>query len=173
MCIYVTVFGGGHKDTSTKEYKDSIVIGNILASNQFIVKNGGYYGIMEAVSKGASEMNGYVIGHTCNSFKYKSGNKYLSETNPGENIYHRLQLLIENTDIFIFQKGGIGTLSELFLTLDIVRKLDKKPTIILFGEFWKDVINSVSHLFNEGEGEIFKIVSSIDEIKILLDNEKI
>ena len=115
-----TFFGGAINDTTTIEYKDSIEIGRILATYNYEVKNGGYRGLMEAVSLGASTVeNSKIIGHTVKSFGSVKGNKYLTETVVCENIYDRLKCLNEDSDIFIVQRGGIGTLSELFLVLDI------------------------------------------------------
>ena len=74
------VFGGGARVTDTKEYLDTVAIGRILAENGYWVKCGGYYGIMEAVSKGVSEVGGTVSGITCKTFPSAVGNKYLTET---------------------------------------------------------------------------------------------
>ena len=110
------IFGSALRTlTGTKEYQDTVLIAEILAKNGYIVKSGGYYGIMEAASKGAAEAGGHVIGHTCRTFPTTTGNQYLTETIPGSDIYDRLRLLIEGTDVFVVQRGGVGTLTELFL----------------------------------------------------------
>jgi predicted Rossmann-fold nucleotide-binding protein len=46
-----TIFGGGSKDRTTKEYIETEKIGELLAQSEYKVKSGGYYGIMEAISK--------------------------------------------------------------------------------------------------------------------------
>ena len=74
---HAAFFGGGMKDTESIEYKETILIGNLLADKGYLVKNGGYYGLMEAVSKGVSENNGIVHGFTYKTFKSTKGNKYL------------------------------------------------------------------------------------------------
>lgn len=163
-----SVFGGAGRDKDTKEYKETILIGNMLGELGYTVKCGGYYGIMEAISKGVSESGGVAIGHTCKTFPTTKGNEYLTETIPADDIYDRLRMLIQNTDIFILQKGGIGTLAELFLTLDIVRKMKNRPKIILVGEFWIDVMKVVSPLLNQNEEHLYKIVDNYEKIKELL-----
>lgn len=162
--MIAAVFGGARKDTTSKEYLDTVLIGNLLALKGFKVKSGGYYGIMEAISKGVSEMNGVAIGHTCKSFPTTKGNSYLTETIPANDIYDRLRMLIEGTDVFIIQKGGIGTLTELFLTLDVVRKMKDKPQIILVGSFWNDIMKPVSDLFNPGDETLYTIVDNWEQI---------
>lgn len=162
-----TIFGGGQKDTESKEYLETVEIGKILAKNNYTVKSGGYYGIMEAVSRGVVAFDGESIGYTCKSFKSTHGNNYLTETIVCEDIYERLRGLIEDSDIFILERGGIGTLSELFLTMDIARKMEKnhRPDIILIGEFWKDIIKSVSVCFNPGEINMITVITDYKDIE--------
>lgn len=166
--MIASVFGGARKDTTSKEYLDTVLIGNLLALKGYKVKSGGYYGIMEAISKGVSEMGGVAIGHTCKSFPSTKGNPYLTETIPADDIYDRLRMLISDTDLFIIQKGGIGTLAELFLTLDVVRKLKVKPKIILIGEFWNGIMNPSSELFNPEDKTLYTIVNDWQQINDLI-----
>ena len=162
---YASVFGGAMNDTTTKEYIETVEIGRILSENGYIIKNGGYRGMMEASSKGAYESGGKSIGYTCKSFPTTKGNEYLTETVVCEDIYDRLRLLIQDSDLYIIQKGGIGTLSELFLTLDLVRKKKDPKKIILIGEYWKDIIVSISPLLSEKETQLVTIVNDYSEIK--------
>lgn len=133
---YATFFGGAINDTTTKEYQDSILIGEFLSINGYIVKNGGYRGLMEAVSKGATSNGGESIGYTCHTLGSIKGNQYLTETVPCTDIYNRLRQLIIFSEVFVVQRGGIGTLSELFLLLDEMRKMKTLPKVYLFGEQW-------------------------------------
>lgn len=45
-----TFFGAAKTDKASKEYLDSVYIGNILAECGYRVYNGGYGGLMKAVS---------------------------------------------------------------------------------------------------------------------------
>lgn len=166
--MIASVFGGARKDTNSKEYLDTVLIGNLLALKGYKVKSGGYYGIMEAISKGVSEMGGESIGHTCKVFPTTKGNSYLTKTEPADDIYDRLRMLIEKTDIFIIQKGGIGTLTELFLTLDVVRKMKEKPKIILVGDFWNEIMKPISGLFNPGDESLYTIIDNWQELNELI-----
>lgn len=159
-----SIFGGGIKNNTTKEYLDSVEIGKILAEHGYEVRSGGYYGIMEAVSKGSSQAGGEAIGYTCKIFPSTKGNQYLTQTVVTEDIFDRLRYMMSDTDIYIVQKGSVGTLSELFLTLDTVRKLETKPTILLIGSFWKDIINSVSSLVSKNELELLTVLDDYKEI---------
>ena len=153
-------FGGAKRDITSQEYIDSIRIGEILSKAGYIVKNGGYYGLMEAVSMGSRN----AIGYTCETIGPAKGNDFLDKTVVCTDIYDRLRHLIEETDLFIVQKGGLGTLAELFLTLDIVRKLKQKPRILLIGEFWKHFMSEANMLMNVGESEMYIIIENIEDI---------
>lgn len=164
------VFGGGMKSPETKEYRETILIGNMLSKYGYDVKSGGYYGIMEAISIGVSESGGKSIGYTCKKFKSTKGNKFLSETIITDDIFERLRLLIENTDIFIVQRGSVGTLSELFLSLDVIRKMKDKPRIILVGSFWGDIFGEMSILIGKDDIDTLSIVDDYKEIERYLIN---
>ena len=156
-----TFFGGAKKDQYSEEYFESIKIGKILAEKGYTIKNGGYYGLMEAVSKGS--MN--AIGYTCLSIGPAKGNEFLAETVVCDDIYDRLRHLIEETDLYIVQKGGLGTLAELFLTLDMLRKRKDKAKVLLIGEFWHDLMKNIGYLMNYGESDMVTIITKIEDIK--------
>ncbi|MEQ6125269.1 LOG family protein [Pseudotenacibaculum sp. MALMAid0570] len=100
------LFGGSGNNRETKEYKETVEIGKLLHKHDYIVKNGGYGGMMEAVSKGITSEGGQAIGITCKQVGKEKGNSFLTDTIVTEKLFKRLQLLIEDTDLFIVQKGG-------------------------------------------------------------------
>ena len=138
-----TTFGGAINDTSTLEYQESILIGKLLSSKSFMVRNGGYKGLMEGVSKGIYENKGFVTGITCGTFKSTKGNEYLTRNIVATDIFDRLKLLIDESSVFIVQRGGVGTLSEISLVIDIARKLENPPKIYLIGFIWKEIFDKI------------------------------
>ncbi len=167
MTKYAALFGGSGNNTESKEYLETINIGSFLAKKGYIIKNGGYGGMMEAVSKGAIESGGKSIGVTCKQVGSPEGNKYLSETIVTEKLYDRLKVLLEGTSVFIVQRGGIGTLSEVFLALDIVRKEPKnqRPKMYFVGAIWKDLIDCLKmELIPDYEHDLFQIVKNSEEL---------
>lgn len=147
---YASFFGGAINDTTTTEYVDSISIGKLLAEKRFSVKNGGYRGLMEAVSIGATSVpDGEAIGYLCDTFGPSNGNKHLTEKIRCKDIYDRLRLLVEGSELFIIQAGGVGTLAELALVLDTTRKLKTKPMIVLFGTTWARIMTEISVIMSE------------------------
>jgi len=162
---YATFFGGAINDDTTKEYRDSILIGELLSKNGYTVKNGGYRGLMEAVSKGAAESGGEVIGYTCSTFGFTQGNKYLTETVTCTDIYNRLRQLIIFSEVFVIQRGGIGTLAELFLLLDEVRKMKTLPKIYLFGEQWFNLFQNMGDFMSPKQIEMITFCKDFNDFK--------
>jgi hypothetical protein len=118
-----------------------VKIGKLLAELGYTVKNGGYNGLMTAISKGAKEAGGEVVGYTCQLFPSVIGNKYLTKTVITTNIFERLFLLMDESELFVIQIGSYGTLSEAFLLMDILKSSDKKPLIFFIGDMWTDIFN--------------------------------
>lgn len=163
MKKHAALFGGSGNNVESIEYKETIGIGSFLARNGFVVKNGGYGGMMEAVSKGVHEAGGKVIGITCKQVGPEKGNRYLSETKVTVKLFERLALLMEETSVFIVQRGGIGTLSEVFLALDIIRKepFDKRPKLYFIGNIWRETIDALRNtVIPEHEHALFQIVEN-------------
>ena len=163
---YATFFGGAINDKTTKEYSDSVSIGAFLASNDYIVKNGGYRGLMEAVSFGANEAGGTVIGFTCKTLGFTKGNDFLSETIVCSDIYDRLGYLISNSELFVVQRGGIGTLAELFLLLDETRKKkENKPKIFLFGVQWSNLFSNLDDFMTQEQKNMVILCDDFEDFK--------
>lgn len=169
MIKYATLFGGSGNNRNSKEYLETITIGKILSKNGFTVKNGGYGGMMEAISKGVIQSGGKAIGITCKQVGNPEGNPFLTETIVTDKLYQRLQLLIEDTEVFVVQKGGIGTLSEVFLTLDVLRKEASKKRIYFIGEVWGSALEPLKQLLiPEKEHELFHFVNDITSFENFL-----
>lgn len=174
MKKYAALFGGSGNNTQSKEYLETIEIGSLLAKQGYIVKNGGYGGMMEAVSRGVVEAGGKAIGVTCKQVGLAKGNSYLSETIVTDRLYDRLKILMEDTSLFIVQRGGIGTLSEVFLALDTIRKEPENihPKMYFIGAVWNELIACLkTDLVPDYEHELFHVVENSEELwkRMLMD----
>lgn len=140
---YATTFGASKADKNSKEYKDGIKLGQFLSKNGYIVKCGGYQGLMEAVSYGVHLAKGKCIGVTIEKFdKIRPKNPYLSKKIVCQNLFERLEKLIEKSEIFIAQTGNVGTLNEIFMTLAL-KYSGFKPDIKIYlvGEKYSNLSN--------------------------------
>ena len=61
----ISVFGGSQPKEQDTAYGEAVELGKLLAQRGHVVLTGGYIGVMEAVSRGAKEAGGHVIGVTC------------------------------------------------------------------------------------------------------------
>jgi uncharacterized protein (TIGR00725 family) len=136
----VTVFGGSRCGPDSEEYKEALKLGQLLVEDGFDVASGGYAGVMEAISRGAHEAGGHVIGVTMNQFK-SAPNSYLKKVEPSADFYERLQTLILHSVGYIALRGGMGTLTEISLVWNklVMNVLPRRP-LILLGECWPRAI---------------------------------
>jgi uncharacterized protein (TIGR00725 family) len=137
----VTVFGGSRCGPDAAEYKEALRLGRLLVEAGFDVCSGGYAGVMEAISRGAHEAGGHVIGVTMEQFK-SAPNPYLKKIEPSADFYARLQILIRDSAGYIALRGGMGTVTEISLVWNklVMNVLPQWP-LILLGECWPRAID--------------------------------
>jgi uncharacterized protein (TIGR00730 family) len=112
----ITVFGGSQPMEGSAAYEEARKLGTLLAQRGHAVLTGGYMGTMEAVSHGASEAGGHVIGVTCEdieTWRARKANQWVKEERRKKSLIERLQALIEGCDAAIALPGGAGTLTEI------------------------------------------------------------
>jgi predicted Rossmann-fold nucleotide-binding protein len=100
---------------------------------------------MEAVSRGAREAGGHVIGVTCEDIEAWRGvraNSWVMEEIRKKTLAERLHILIHESDAALALPGGPGTLTEISLmwNLMIVESLHRRP-LILIGDGWQSVFD--------------------------------
>ena len=141
----ITVFGGAQPKEDSAAYEEARELGKLLAGRGHAVLTGGYMGTMEAVSRGASEAGGHVIGVTCIDIEEWRGtkpNQWVKEERRKKSLIERLQGLIEGCDAAIALPGGAGTLAEISLmwNLMIVESLPRRP-LTLVGSGWQSTFD--------------------------------
>lgn len=141
----VTVFGGAQPKEGTPAYEEARELGSLLAQRGHVVLNGGYMGTMEAVSRGANEAGGHVIGVTCidiEEWRKSKPNVWIKEEIRKKSLMDRLTSLIEGCDAAIALPGGAGTLTEISMmwNLMIVESLPRRP-LILIGRGWQSTFD--------------------------------
>ncbi|HEX7619950.1 MAG TPA: LOG family protein [Anaerolineales bacterium] len=149
----VSVFGGSHPQPASLAYAEALELGKLLAQAGHTVLTGGYIGTMEAVSRGAAEAGGRVIGVTCTdieAWRTVKPNAWVQEEHRFATLQERLNEIVLACDAAIALPGGPGTLTEIALTwnLMIIHSMPKKP-LILTGAGWRSVMESLSDSFAE------------------------
>jgi uncharacterized protein (TIGR00730 family) len=166
----ITVFGGSKPLPGSPAYQDALQLGSSLAKAGYAVQTGGYIGTMEAVSRGAAEAGGHVIGVTCDeieSWRPVSPNQWVIEEKRQPSLRQRLFVLIDECDGAITLPGGIGTLAEISLIWAQVQiqPEDKRP-IIAVGKGWEQVfslfISSLNEYIPSGDQERIITVPDVE-----------
>jgi uncharacterized protein (TIGR00725 family) len=147
----ITIFGGSQPQPGSSAYAEAYKLGKLLALAGHTVLTGGYIGTMEAVSRGANEAGGHVIGVTCADIEAWRGvraNAWVQEERRFATLQERLNELVLACDAAIALPGGPGTLTEISLTwnLMIVDSIPAKP-LILTGAGWRSVMESFYNSF--------------------------
>lgn len=140
----ISVFGSSAPQPGSPAYEQARQIGKLLAEKGFAVATGGYGGTMAAVSQGASEGRGHVIGITCDQielFRSIGPNEWIGEERRYTILQDRLIHLVRHNDGMIVLPGGIGTLSEMALAWSLLQvgEIEPRP-LVLVGDVWRETI---------------------------------
>ena len=143
--MITTIFGGSAPKPNEEAYQDALLLGRLLAERGHSVMTGGYIGTMEAVSRGASEAGGHVIGVTCDeieSWRDVHPTQWIEEEWRYPTLKARLNALIEKCDAAFALPGGPGTLTEIMLMWNqlIIEAIPPAP-LILIGSGWQTLFN--------------------------------
>lgn len=164
--VVITIFGSSRPAPGSEAYETARELGAALARAGFTVATGGYGGTMEAVSRGAREANGHVIGVTAEAFASRA-NQWVEEEIRVKSWQDRLFKLIELGAGYVALPGGTGTLVELAVVWEWINKgfLRVKPLVIL-GDFWWPVVQTIPT--NELAGNPIHRAADVEEVVSLL-----
>ncbi|MFZ6032855.1 MAG: LOG family protein [Melioribacter sp.] len=162
---FVTVFGSSVPKPGEEEYETAYLLGTLLAQSGLNVCTGGYKGIMDAVSKGASEAGAEAVGVTLDIYN-SVPSKYLTKEIKCHTLFDRLENLINIGEAYVILQGGTGTLVELAIVWEFMNKkmMPKKP-VACHGQMWTEIVNFM-------ESQIKKEKRETGLIKCFSDIEK-
>jgi uncharacterized protein (TIGR00730 family) len=178
MIMKISVFGGAQPKEGEAAYTEAMELGRLLAERGHIVLTGGYIGTMEAVSRGAHEAGGHVIGVTCAEIERWRGvgaNRWVKEEWKKETLVERLHTLIHESDAAFALPGGAGTLTEISLLWNLmtVESLHRRP-LILIGRGWQSTFDQFFREFDSymtaPQREILKFANDVQTAVKLLES---
>ena len=145
--VQVTVFGSSLPKPGDEAYEQALLLGKLLGLAGCTVLTGGYMGTMEAVSRGASQAGGHVIGITCDEierWRPIGPNLWVQEERRFSTLRERLYALIDSCDAAIALPGGIGTLAEIaaMWSQEQIAQRESRP-LILIGTGWNIVVEQL------------------------------
>jgi len=162
--IEIGVMGSARLTESDAWWARSKQLGGLLAEKGFVVVTGGYGGLMEAVSRGAHETGGKVVGLTMQHWTNVEPNQWNGDlrwsTNYGSRLNHFL-----NCDGMIALPGGVGTLSEMALMWAASQTESRPLPLVLLGECWPPIIQSLREnlVMNERDLSLLRFAGDPEE----------
>jgi hypothetical protein len=170
--IHVSVFGSSQSRPGDPDYEEAVRLGGLLADHGCAVINGGYGGLMEAVSAGAAAGGGRVIGVTAPAVfpGRSSANPYLTDERRAPDLVSRIGMMLDLSDAAITLPGSIGTLTELLMTWNVnyVASFSGKDPIplITVGPQWAELVP----LLTERVSTNGALVTCLDTVEAAVDH---
>lgn len=168
----VAFFGSADVDPEHPLYREAFALARRLAYHGKIIVNGGGPGVMAAATEGAIAGGGQTVAVTfypqdMPEFEGRYYKNIVDKEIKTANYIERMFGLMDESDAFICFQGGTGTLSE-WATAWLLAHLyygNHKP-LILYGEFWHDLMDVVIDQFfiSEKEQKVYKIVKDQEEL---------
>jgi uncharacterized protein (TIGR00725 family) len=174
---FVALYGSADVDEQHPLYQEAFNVARYLAYHNKVVVNGGGPGVMAAATAGAQAGGGETLAVTfypkdMPEFEGRFESNTVGKEIKTANYVERMFGLMDNADAFIVFQGGTGTLSE-WATAWLLGHLyygHHKP-LILYGEFWHEVMRVINDHFLIGEKErtVYTIVKDEKEMIVALE----
>ncbi|GAC1567702.1 MAG: hypothetical protein NVS3B14_14560 [Ktedonobacteraceae bacterium] len=140
--IEIGVMGSARLTEDDARGMQAYKLGEMLAAEDYVVVTGGYGGLMAAVSRGAHEKGGSVIGLPMQHWEGITPNQWNAglrwSADYGTRINHLLRC-----DAVIALPGGIGTLSEMAMVWAASQTEGRTLPLVLLGDCWPPFIKSI------------------------------
>lgn len=151
--LEVGVMGSARLTEDDERWLQAHELGELLAGAGFVVVTGGYGGLMAAVSRGAHEKGGSVIGLPMQHWEGIKPNQWNAglrwSTDYGTRINHILRC-----DAVIALPGGVGTLSEMAMVWAAVQTEGRSVPLVLLGDCWPPVIEAIREHLVVGDADL-------------------
>lgn len=175
----VAFFGSADIPSESPLYQEAFACAKLLAQHGKIIVNGGGPGIMQASTQGAESVGGQTIGVTLNpdkedmpEFEGEASGNRLTLQYKTKNYIERMFGLLALADVFVCFRGGTGTLSE-FSTAWLLAHLyyGRHKPLILYGNFWFEVMENINcnFLIGEKERNIYRIVENKEQLFAVIE----
>ena len=162
--LEIGVMGSARLTESDEWWGHAHQLGVLLAGKGFVVVTGGYGGLMAAVSRGAQEAGGRVIGLTMQHWTNVEPNQWNVDLRWSKSYGTRLNHLL-NCDGVIALPGGVGTLSEMAIVWAASQTEGHTLPLVLLGECWLPIIQSMREnlVINERDLNLLRFAASPEE----------
>lgn len=136
----VAVFGGAWIEPDDSDYTGAMELGRRLAGAGSQVICGGYAGVMEAVSRGATEGGGVAVGIAIEEWSDRvTPNRWITHLAVARNLWSRYPILAD-ADAWVSFPGGVGTLAEVAVCWNLMQMSIEPRPLVLVGEGWARIL---------------------------------
>jgi uncharacterized protein (TIGR00730 family) len=149
----VGVLGSAHIEPPDRRWDEARELGALLARGGYTVVTGGYGGLMAAVSQGAHENGGKVIGLPMRHWGRLEPNVWNAELRWADSYGSRLEHLLTCRAV-IALPGGVGTLSELSVAWAAAQTEANPPAIVALGDCWPPMIEAIAKNLVVGRADL-------------------
>ncbi len=162
--LEIGVMGSARLTESDKWWQHAYQLGMLLAGKGFVVVTGGYGGLMAAVSRGAHEAGGRVIGLPMQHWTNVEPNRWNADLRWSRTYGMRLNHLL-NCDGVIALPGGVGTLSEMATVWAASQTEGQALPLVLLGECWPPIIQAMREnlVISDADLNLLRFAASPEE----------
>lgn len=142
----IAVFGSARTSRNAKTYKTARLFGSKVAEKGVAVITGGGPGIMEAVNRGASDVNGKSVGLGIELPHEQGINKYVNLGISFRYFFVRKTMFMKYSSGIVVFPGGFGTLDEMFEAITLVQthKVKRVPIVLFGSEYWNGLLEWIN-----------------------------
>jgi hypothetical protein len=163
----ISVFGPSDCTPGELIYDEAALLGAKLADAGFGVINGGYDGVMEAVSRGAVSAGGGAVGVTAEVYEAsgREPNEFITKEVKVKSHTDRLMELLDLADAYVAIGLSPGTLEEVTSAWNMMCKgfIQIKP-LILIGIEWRSLCDVLfTQEYYAGKSRMIKVVETTDD----------
>lgn len=168
----VAVFGSAGTQPNTPAYQEAYDWGKTIAQAGLGVVTGGYQGSMEAVSHGARDAGGFVVGITAPPlFPNRSGpNMHVDLEVPAPTLLTRIERLLDVAAAYAVLPGGVGTLTELMAAWNVayIEHLHQRPRKpIAVHPVWFDLLRPAAEI-THNHLDFLQVVAGTEDLHMFL-----
>ena len=139
----VAVYGSARIGTDDPRFAAARALGGALAQAGLTVATGGYQGVMAAISRGAHDAGGEVIGYTVSSWDGLPANEWVTREVDSADLFELLRLF-SKADLMIALDGGIGTLTEVAVSWNLLQVGSSAQPLLMVGDEWAELVDFVA-----------------------------
>ncbi len=162
--LEIGVMGSARLTEDDERWTLAHKLGGLLAEKGHVVVTGGYGGLMAAVSRGAHEKGGSVVGLPMQHWTGIAPNRWNAtlrwSTDYGTRINH-----IIHCDAVIALPGGVGTLAELMIAWSASQTEGRALPLVLLGACWPPIIKAIREnlVVSDADIDLLRFTTSPEE----------